>query len=479
MTHDTHQLCEGVAPLQARTEPWMEDLLADSEQCAALVREYGSPVNVLDFSPVARNARELEDAARAHGVTLGVCVARKANKALGLVHAAREAGLGIDVSSLAELQQCLDAGVAGERMIVTAAVKSPALIELAVRSRVTLSLDNADELEAVVDVAERVGAVARVALRLASSDGDIAATRFGLTSQAWDQRVAAAPAQHIVVEGVHFHLNAYSARERAVVLREALPWVDRLRQAGHPVTFVDMGGGIPMSYLAHREQWTRFWEALNEDSDGELTWRGDRLGLVDPHAARPSPAMYPYWQSPVRGQWLSDVLTARGIDGATIAADLTARELELRCEPGRSIVDGCGMTLADVAFRKSTSDGIPLVGLAMNRTQVRSTSVDFLLDPRWVRPASAGEPGQPMEGFLVGAYCVEEELLLRRRLRFPHGVARGDIAAFVNTAGYLMHILESASHQLPLALNVVRTGTGWARDQIDAGAPAVAHRALA
>ncbi|GMA36905.1 hypothetical protein [Demequina litorisediminis] len=108
----------GVSPLTGRTEPWMEDLLADADACAALVAEYGSPVNVLDFGPLTRNTSELVDAAASEGVRLGVFVARKANKALGLVHAAREAGLGVDVASLAEpcpKPRRGDAGRAGHR----------------------------------------------------------------------------------------------------------------------------------------------------------------------------------------------------------------------------------------------------------------------------------------------------------------------------------------------------------------------------
>ncbi|WP_061960547.1 alanine racemase [Demequina flava] len=460
--------CEGVLPLVPRTEPWMEDLLADPETCESLIEEHGSPVNVLDFSPLARNAAELTRAAQDEGVRLSVYVASKANKALGLVDAAREAGLGVDVASFAELQQCLDAGVRGRDLIVTAAVKSHALIELALESGAVVSVDNLDELEDVSHAASAGGTPARLALRLASSDPSIPPTRFGLTTGQWDSALTGTESGTVNVEGIHFHLNAYSSDERAVVLREALPWVDRLRDAGHPVAFIDMGGGIPMSYLAHRTQWTSFWDALAEDTGGALTWRGDNLGLTDPAAARPSSQLYPYWQAPVRGEWLREVLRAPGVDGALIAQDFVARELELRCEPGRSVLDGCGMTLAKVAFRKATSDAVPLVGLHMNRTQVRSTSADFLLDPRWVRPASAGEPSEPVEAFLVGAYCVEDELILRRRLRFPNGVARGDIAAFINTGGYLMHILESASHQLPLAINVVRVGGAWARDRIDA-----------
>ncbi len=73
------------------------------------------------------------------------------------------------------------------------------------------------------------------------------------------------------------------------------------------------------------------------------------------------------------------------------------------------------------------------------------------------------------EGYLVGAYCIEDELLTWRRLRFPHGVSPGDMIVFVNTAGYQMHILESASHQIPLAANLIvsELAEQWVRDRID------------
>ncbi len=38
----------------------------------------------------------------------------------------------------------------------------------------------------------------------------------------------------------------------------------------------------------------------------------------------------------------------------------------------------------------------------------------------------------------------------------------GDIIGIPNTAGYFMHILESASHQIPLAKNVV-----WPAGELD------------
>ena len=120
--------------------------------------------------------------------------------------------------------------------------------------------------------------------------------------------------------------------------------------------------------------------------------------------------------------------------------------MRLYLEPGRSLVDGCGLTLAEVAFTKTRSDGVPLVGLTMNRIQCRTASDNFLIDPYLVKRTP---PSEEIEVFLVGAYCIEDELILRRKIRFPRGVAAGDLVALPNTAGYFMHILESASHQIP------------------------------
>ncbi len=93
--------------------------------------------------------------------------------------------------------------------------------------------------------------------------------------------------------------------------------------------------------------------------------------------------------------------------------------------------------------------------------------VRVLRPPGRVSPTPA-RPIGPVEGYLVGAYCIERELLTWRRLCFPDGVEVGDVVVFPNTAGYLMHILESASHQIPLARNLIVGRPGGAfLDPID------------
>jgi diaminopimelate decarboxylase len=82
----------------------------------------------------------------------------------------------------------------------------------------------------------------------------------------------------------------------------------------------------------------------------------------------------------------------------------------------------CGLTAARVEFRKQRRDGAWMIGVAMNRTQCRSTADDFLVDPLLLTPDRTGPDtiGEPdaIEGYLVGAYCIERELLTWRRMRF-------------------------------------------------------------
>ena len=483
--------CHGMPPLSARLAPWMETLLADPKACEALLEEHGSPLNVHDFTTLTENADELAEVARRHGVDLKIFVARKANKTLGLVQAAHRAGLGLDLGSHRELAQVLDLGVPGDDVVVTAAIKPRPLLRLALDAGTMLVLDNLDEATAVADEIAGAGTadaaepsangaaaadstVHPIALRLAPTPGGrVGPTRFGESAQTWLRWATSEDTAHdsLRIDGIHFHLHGYDPLARVQALAEALELVDALRAAGHSPRFIDIGGGLPMSYLDDAEEWTDFWEAHDAQDSApsiSLTWRAEPLRQV-----------YPYHQQVVRGQWLDAVLGAEAQTGAgtgagtaagtTVAEALRSRDLELRCEPGRSMLDGCGLTLARVIQRTTTSDGIPLIGLEMNRTQCRSTSDDFLVDPVLVRTGGPASP--PVDAFLVGAYCIEAELILRRRLRFPHGVGIGDVIALPNTAGYLMHILESASHQIPLASNLVRGADGFRRDRIDAVPP--------
>ncbi len=464
--------CVGEVPLDAVLERWMLECF-DTDRLQKAIAEFGSPINVIAVEPMERNAKQIQQAARDRNVDLRIFFARKSNKCLGFVEKASELGLGVDTASENELQQCIDLGIVASDLICTAAIKTESLITMCVKAGVCVAVDNSDELQVTSRIAAEIRRKALVAIRIGGfhHDGQKLPTRFGFDADCSEQVIESLSSLFVEVNGIHFHLDGYDGPQRVSGIAQSLRWIDRLRRLGHATTFVDMGGGFPISYLSHGDQWDKFWiehrRSLLEQRT-PITYRNHGLGRsVYNGQLIGEPKSYPYFQSPTREAWFAAVLDAK-IDGETVADRLVRSDVQLRCEPGRALMDGCGITAARVEFRKQNADGDWLIGLSMNRTQCRTSSDDFLVDPILV-PVSDEQVGE-MSGYLVGAYCTESELLSLRRLKFPQGVRRGDIVVFPNTAGYLMHFLESRSHQFPLAGNLVASSSdkSWILDQIDA-----------
>jgi len=270
------------------------------------------------------------------------------------------------------------------------------------------------------------------------------------------------PSRWRSIAGLHFHLDGYYAAERVSAIRQLLPLVDTLRRAGETVSFLEIGGGLPVSYLANEADWTSFWhehERALMGKRGEVTYRNDPLGrFVYGGQVLGKPRVYPFYQQPTREDWFAAIL-ATEIDGTCIARQISSRRLELRCQPGRSLLDDAGLTVARVEGVKPLPGGGDIaVQLAMNSTQCRTSSVDFCIDPILIKRGDDDRQSSasgPKTGYLFGAYCTESDLIIKRRLAFPRGIGIGDLVVLPNTAGYFMHFLESRSHQFPLARNVI------------------------
>jgi len=432
----------------------MNDVV-DDRRLREWLSQYGSPLNIVNPSPMARNIEQLNQVAARRDVSFRVFFARKSNKCLSLVQQAMRLGIGVDTASENEIRQCLEIGVDPADLICTAAVKSDSLLQICVNRKICIALDNHDELIAVTEQLRHSEYTADVAIRLGGfhHNGTKLRTRFGfdVDTNGWLDDLKT---DCTIVRGVHFHLDGYEASQRVSAIDQSLRWVEVLRAVGHPVEFIDIGGGFPMSYLDDGEQWESFWREHDRALRGDrspITYHNHALGkFVHQGQVLGKPNVYPFYQQPVRDHWLAGILDSQ-TDQGSIADRIRKANLQLRCEPGRSLLDGCGVTVARVEFRKQNAEGDWLIGLAMNRTQCRTTTDDFPVDPLLV-PTLLVRP-DAMTGYLVGAYCTESELISLRRLHFPNGVCRSDLVLFPNTAGYLMHFLESRSHQFPLAKN--------------------------
>ncbi|WP_339879168.1 Y4yA family PLP-dependent enzyme [uncultured Algoriphagus sp.] len=447
------------------TSPWMHELMAEKSLLDKLLSKYGSPINIHHADSMEENYKSYQTVFEEFGLKYKIFFARKANKTKGVVHKAQELGMGIDTASLQEYTQCLEMGIAPEDLIVTAAVKNTKLVEKAVANGSVLILDNVDECELVQQVAAEQNRKARIGFRLSGfyCNEKKLYSRFGfdvldIHKFIIENFVESKRFDLLEYKGLHFHLNGYSIEERSMALNQCLSFSQLLSNNGLKTEFIDIGGGILMNYLKYETEWDHFNEQLRNAVTGKvdpITFGNQGLGFerLDDNLYGELKA-YPFWNPVTKGDFLREILSYKNPVEESLASLASNLNIELRMEPGRSLLDQVGITIAKVAFRKQDSLGDWLIGLEMNMTQMLSGSSDFLLDP-FVLYQQEEEEIQPVDVFFTGAYCLERDLLLKRKITLPRLPEVGDIVVFVNTAGYMMHFFESSAHLFPLATNLI------------------------
>lgn len=132
----------------------------------ALVKQYGTPLYILDEETLRSACRQYKSAMQKYyqGESL-VLYASKAWSCLSVCAIAASEGLGIDVVSAGELHTALLAGVKGDKLYLHGNNKSVSELELAIASDVTIVVDNNYELETLAKIADLSKPV-RIMLRL-------------------------------------------------------------------------------------------------------------------------------------------------------------------------------------------------------------------------------------------------------------------------------------------------------------------------
>ncbi|PZX61295.1 diaminopimelate decarboxylase [Algoriphagus ratkowskyi] len=447
------------------TSPWMHDLMEEKNVLNELLEKHESPINIHQTDAMEENFNSYKSVFEEFGLKHKVFFARKANKTKGAVQKAHQLGMGIDTASYQEYAQCLEMGIDGSNLIVTAAVKNRKLIEKAIDNGSTIILDNEDECILLQSVAETLDKKANIGFRVSGFfvNKRKLKSRFGfdlldIEPFISEKLIASDRFDRLVYKGLHFHLNGYSLEERSFALTQCLSFSELLQKKGMITEFIDIGGGILMNYLKDQKEWDHFnqqlFKAVGRAID-PITYENQGLGIESwDGIMRGELKTYPFWNTISKGDSIRKILSHKTHTGENLAEIAKKLEIEIRIEPGRSMLDQVGITVAKVAFRKKDSSDDWLVGLEMNMTQMLSGSADFLLDP-FVIYQESNENELAVKAYFTGAYCLERDVLLKRKLDLPKLPQVGDLVVFVNTAGYMMHFFESSAHLFPLATNLI------------------------
>jgi diaminopimelate decarboxylase len=459
---DEEALC-----LEPRLEPPLAALLDAAEFAHALVDALGSPLDVLLPDAIAANVERFRAVYRRHNLSGQVFFAHKANRSSSLVRRLALTDAAVDVASLGELQHVLGAGFTADRIVATGP-KDPEFLWLAALVGATVHLDGQGELEELaalvrahclprVRVLPRLSGFEAAGVRVRSRP-----SRFGTAGGSLDRLLDALDRHRDAVEptGTAYHLDTTGLDEKAVALEGCLHAMDALRRRGFQPRAIDIGGGFGVDYLAHGEQWDRYTTELTTAVLGKrppLTWGGHGYGLrAENGTLRGALGLYPSHR-PVAGAAYLDALLSLPAPGLRRALGTLLLEnlYDLHTEPGRALLDQCGLTLARVLEVRRTDTGERLVRLAAKASDIGLEEHGVLMDPVIVpRDAAPAGDGAPVGVYLTGSLCLETDLITRRTVFLPRLPRPGDLLGFANTAGYCMDFGATHAQRQPPARKV-------------------------
>lgn len=337
----------------------------------------------------------------------------KANACRGILGVLRAAGCGVDVVSGGELFKALRAGFTPDEILFGGVGKQERELREAITAGVKLiNVESAAELLLISHLADEIGAVANIGLRVnpevqVKNPHHYIATgekghKFGIPiDEAESVGRLALSLPNVSLQALDMHvgsqLETFEAYEDGTARLVELSLA--LRKAGADLRYLDAGGGLPVPY---------------------------------DHEEEPDLAAY--------GRILTDAANTLGV--------------ELLVEPGRFFVAAAGALLTRVLYRKPSGDKTYVICDAGMTELLRPSHYDAYHRIEAVVPHAG-----TIRADVVGPVCESGDFLALDR-ELP-AVEPGDLLA-VRTAGAYGYVMSSTYNARPRVAEVLVDDARWA-----------------
>ena len=394
-----------------RQTPGHDDLVCDGVSLAAIASATGTPVYVYSAAVLRERYQAIDGAFGDYPHALHYAL--KANSTLAIARLLRDLGSAVDANSVWEIEVAGKAGFLPSQIVFTGVGKSPEELERAVALGLkAINVESAGELARLESLAVQLGRTVRVAMRLnpdidAKSHPHISTglkiNKFGVPlddARELLQTLARRPSLALVAIHVHVgsQITSLDPLRRAAALAADVSL--ELRRQGFPLEYVDLGGGLGVSY--------------------------DGSGV-------PSAADYV----------------------CALLAEVRRTSLPVVLEPGRAIAAPAGVLLArviDVKPRTATSDFV-IIDAGMTELMRPALYNAF----HRIEPVSAPASGD-RHYEIVGPVCESTDVVGRDRMLPP--LAAGDLLA-IRDAGAYGAVMASNYNRRPMPAEVLVEGGAW------------------
>jgi diaminopimelate decarboxylase len=388
-----------------------QGLECDGLSLSAIADRAGTPLYAYSAAQIRARFHEIDGAFQGYPHSLHYAL--KANSTFAIAALLKSLGSAADANSIWEIDLARRVGFEPKDIVFTGVGKSNSELECAVPLGLkAINVESAGELSRIEAIAERLGRPARVAVRVnpdidARSHPHISTglkiNKFGVDlDAARDLFASFASRKFLQLVAVHVHIG--SQITSLAPLRGAARFVaglsDELLRAGHRLEYVDVGGGLGISY--------------------------DGAQVVSP------------------GDYVS-----------AITGEVRSTGLPIVVEPGRSIVGPASVLVARVIDIKPRT--------ASSEFAVIDAGMTELMRPALYNAFHRIEPVHPRPGparqyEIVGPVCESSDVVGRDRMLPP--LAVGDLMA-IRDAGAYGSAMASNYNRRPLPAEVMVDHGGW------------------
>jgi diaminopimelate decarboxylase len=362
------------------------ELHAEGVPLREIATRVGTPCYVYSLATLRRHYKVFDEAFAS--VPHLICFSVKANSNLAVLRTFAREGSGFDIVSGGELFRVLRAGGDPAKIVFSGVGKTRDEIVAALRAGILMfNVESPGEIDTINTAAGAVGVKARVALRV-NPDVDpkthpyistgLKKSKFGIHIQrSIEDYRRARQLPHIEVVGVDCHIGSQLTTVPPFVdaLARIRNLVERLHQEQFHIRYLDMGGGLGITY--------------NDEQP-------------------PEPREY----------------------AAAVTAGLRGLDTTLVLEPGRVIVGNAGILLTRVLYLKGTDE---------KNFVVVDGGMNDLIRPALYGSFQGIQPIMPRDGAkivadVVGPVCESGDFFAKDREILP--VAAGDLLAVMSAGAY-------------------------------------------
>jgi diaminopimelate decarboxylase len=361
-------------------------LYCEDVPVSEIARDVGTPFYLYSHATLRQHFKAFDGAFQ--DIEHLTCFSMKSNSSLAILRLFAQQGGGVDIVSGGELYRALKAGVNPQKIVYSGVGKRTEDLEYALKSDILLfNVESSQEILRLNEVARSLGKRAPIAIRV-NPDIDpqthpyistgLRENKFGIDiSKALEEYTRAATLGNLSISGVSCHIGSQLTQVSPFVdaLRLLQELIKKLGQAGLGITYLDLGGGLGITY------------------DKE-----------EP----PHPKEY----------------------AAALKQELGMEDMILILEPGRVIMGNAGILVTQVLYTKTTHEkDFIIVDAAMNDLIRPSLYGSY----HGIQPVKMGER-QKVRADIVGPICETGDFFARDRE--VESFEPGELMAIMSSGAY-------------------------------------------